>query len=148
MRTDVRAAFTLAEVLVGVALLALAALLLGYLGLGFSFSRTSRFDTAAQAYARSYYDTVGAFWATRASYDATVLPDPGAGVLGPPAGYSYVVNVKDGTGATLVAFDSAGRSALKPSASVDPLKTVTLTVRTPDRRTLEFVTRFVRPTRR
>lgn len=69
-----RNAFSLVEVMVALAILSITILMLSYFGSSFSLTRGAQIDTQAQAFARSYFDTLRASWSTRAAFTAGTPP--------------------------------------------------------------------------
>jgi len=134
---------TLIEVLIAIALLAIAGVMLGYFSTSFTATRGALIDTKGQAFARSYIDTLRARWAVSGDYANTLLPDPGE--VPPPQGYRYAVTVYDDKGGVIARY--AYRPGLPPAPAPNrsPLKTVVLEVTTPDGRTLRFATQLAAP---
>ena len=108
------------------AIIGVAIVLLGYFFNSFKVTRQAQMDTQAQAFARSYFDSIRARWNTVSAYQ-TATQAPTSSDLGAPQGYSYSVQPTS-------------------FSSNDTLRTLQLTITNPDGRTLAFSSQVVRPT--
>jgi type II secretory pathway pseudopilin PulG len=135
----------LVEVLVALVILALAGLMMGYFVTSFHVTQRAQFDTKAQTFARSYFDTLRADW-VMGDYQSSRPLDHEA--VPPPKGYGYRIVVKDGKDKDKVLADctyNACSPAATPSDSA--LKIVMLAVTNPHGRTFTFSTLIAKPTR-
>jgi hypothetical protein len=111
--------------MVALAILSVAILMLTYLGSSFTLTRNAQIDTQAQAYARSYFDSLRAVWANEAAFERGVLPS-----LPLPSGFSGLeLNVEE--------VEALGQRVV--------LRRVSLSFSGPQGRAYRFTTEVVRP---
>jgi prepilin-type N-terminal cleavage/methylation domain-containing protein len=121
-----RRGFSLVEVLVALVIVAVAVAMFGYFGSGFRLTRTSQIDTQAQAFARSYFDTIRADWSQPVTYSAGALPN-----LKMPDGYNNLAH-------TLIAVRSLPKRGVV-------LRRLIITFDGPDNRKYRFANLFTAP---
>lgn len=111
--------------MVALAILSIAILMLTYLGSSFTLTRNAQIDTQAQAYARSYFDSLRAAWGNEAAFERGELPS-----LPLPSGFaSLEVDVED--------VETLGQRVV--------LRRVTLGFLGPQGHAYRFTTEVVRP---
>lgn len=111
--------------MVALAILSLTILILTYFGSSFTLTRNAQIDTQAQAFARSYFDTVRANWSSKQAFNAAVLP-----TLTPPSGFSN---------------PTASLSAVQTIGTQVVLRRITLQFTGPQNRSYRFSTEVVLP---
>lgn len=134
---------TLVEVLVALVILAVAGLMMGYFITSFRVTQRAQFDTKAQTFARSYFDTLRADWAMGNYQSSRPL---GPAEVSPPTGYGYHIIIKDSEDKLA---DYTYGATTEPSGTISDsaLKAVTLEVTNPQGRTFPFSTLIAKPTR-
>ncbi|WP_119313447.1 type IV pilus modification PilV family protein [Calidithermus terrae] len=126
MRRD---GLTLIEVLVALVIIAVTTMLLGYFISGFTATSTSRSDTQAQVFARSYFEAVRSEWSTPLDFRNKPLPDP-ATLASLPSGFR-VLNY------SVTSVETVGTDEV--------LRDVRIEIRDPKGKVSVFETRVVKP---
>lgn len=111
--------------MVALAILSITILILSYFGSSFTLTRNAQIDTQAQAFARSYFDTLRASWSTRAAFAAGTPPS-----VALPSGFSNL---------TIATED------VQTIGTQVVLRRITLQFTGPQNRPYRFTTEVVRP---
>lgn len=120
--------FTLVEVLVAMALIAITTVMLGYFITSFRAVKQSQIDSQAQAFANSYFEALRAEWSTPTGFASTTA----SGVsYTRPSGFSTP---------TISATDGA------PVNGQVVIRTVKMQTTGPNNKVYQFETRIARPT--
>ena len=104
-----RAGFSIVEVLVAMAIVGIVFAISTNIVINSSkMTRSAQTDAQAQAFAKSYLDSVKALWNVIDFYQRDVLPTSASGTLPypPPTGYTYV--------ATVISYDPSTPTSVGP----------------------------------